>query len=74
MSYNIYAKWTPKTYTIHYNANGGTVSPTSFTKTYETPYTENLAEPTKLDTLLPDGIEIILHSIVNITRIMMIFI
>ena len=43
----LYAKWTAKEYTINYNANGGIVSPTSFTKTYGTEITTDLAEPTK---------------------------
>lgn len=42
-----YAKWTAKTYTINYNTNGGDVSPEYFTKTYDTAYAGNLAEPTK---------------------------
>ena len=41
----LYAKWKPITYTISYNANGGTVSPTSDTKTYATNLT--LAVPTR---------------------------
>ena len=45
--YNIYAKWIPKTYTINYNANGGLVNPTSFTKTYGTAFANDLATPTK---------------------------
>ena len=46
--YYIYAKWTAKTYTINYIAGtGATVSPTSFTKTYGTPITSDLAVPTK---------------------------
>ena len=40
-----YAKWTANKYTITYEANGGTVSPTSFEKTYGTNAT--LAVPTK---------------------------
>ncbi|MBR3289102.1 MAG: InlB B-repeat-containing protein, partial [Lachnospiraceae bacterium] len=47
VAYGIYAKWNPKSYTINYNANGGTVSPTSFNKEYDNPYTENLAMPVK---------------------------
>ncbi|MBQ2205303.1 MAG: InlB B-repeat-containing protein, partial [Lachnospiraceae bacterium] len=47
LTYSIYAKWNPKTYTINYNANGGTVTPTSFTKTYDTAYAGDLARPTK---------------------------
>ena len=43
-----YAKWTPKTYTINYNAKGGTITgDTSFTKTYGTAITTDLATPAK---------------------------
>ena len=46
--YYIYAKWNPKTYTINYYAgDGATVSPTSFTKTYGTAITTDLAVPSK---------------------------
>lgn len=41
----LYAKWTANTYTINYNANGGTITPTSKTKTYDTAVT--LDTPTK---------------------------
>ena len=33
-NHTIYAHWTPNTYTVSYNANGGSVSPTSNTVTY----------------------------------------
>ena len=47
-TYTIFAKWTAKTYTINYNAKGGTITgDTSFTKTYGTAITTNLATPTK---------------------------
>ena len=46
--YYIYAKWTPVTYTITYNANGGTASPTSFEKTYGVEYTGTFATATKM--------------------------
>ena len=46
--YYIYAKWTAKTYTINYSVeSGASVSPTSFTKTYGTAITTDLAVPTK---------------------------
>ena len=41
----LYAKWKPISYTIRYNANGGTVSPTSDTKVYDANLT--LAVPTR---------------------------
>ncbi|MBR4314281.1 MAG: InlB B-repeat-containing protein [Lachnospiraceae bacterium] len=46
--YYIYAKWTAKTYTINYKANGGNITgDTSFEKTFDTPITSDLAAPTK---------------------------
>ena len=42
----LYAIWTAKTYTLTYNANGGTVSPTSKTITYNSTY-GTLATPTR---------------------------
>lgn len=43
------AQWVPITYTINYNANGGTITgSTTFSKTYDTAITADLAEPTKL--------------------------
>ena len=33
-NHTLYARWTPNTYTVSYNANGGSVSPTSNTVTY----------------------------------------
>ena len=48
LTYTIYAKWTANTYTIEYDAKGGTITgATSFTKTYGTPYTGSLATPTR---------------------------
>lgn len=41
----LYAKWKPITYTIRYNANGGSVSPATDIKIYDTNLT--LANPTK---------------------------
>jgi len=44
----LYAKWTPKTYTITYDANGGSgVSPTSNGVTYETKYKLPTTDPTR---------------------------
>ncbi|MBO6134693.1 MAG: BspA family leucine-rich repeat surface protein [Lachnospiraceae bacterium] len=45
--HNIYAKWEAVEYTITYDAKGGTVTPGTFTKTYDTDITTNLATPTK---------------------------
>lgn len=42
----LYAKWKPITYTIRYNANGGSVSPATDIKIYDTNLT--LANPTKV--------------------------
>ena len=47
-TYEIYAKWSPKTYTINYNANGGTASATSFNKTYGAAFSGTFANATKL--------------------------
>ena len=48
LTYTIYAKWIANTYTIEYDAKGGTITgATSFTKTYGTPYTGSLATPTR---------------------------
>lgn len=55
VAYGIYAMWKPITYTISYNANGGTVSPTSDTKTYATNL--SLAVQLELDMTLMDGIK-----------------
>lgn len=44
----LYAKWDPKTYTINYKVeSGATITPTSFTKTYDKAITEDLAMPIK---------------------------
>ncbi|MBR3135723.1 MAG: leucine-rich repeat protein [Clostridia bacterium] len=37
-NYTLYARWTPKTYTVTLNPNGGTVSPTTKTVTYGQAY------------------------------------
>ncbi|MBQ2880955.1 MAG: InlB B-repeat-containing protein, partial [Clostridia bacterium] len=42
----LYAKWEANTYTITYNANGGSVSPTSETKTFDASY-GTLPTPTR---------------------------
>ena len=42
------AQWTAKTYTVSYNANGGSVSPSSTTVTYNSTY-GTLATPTRTD-------------------------
>jgi uncharacterized repeat protein (TIGR02543 family) len=43
----VYAQWTVNTYTVIYNANGGSVSPAQTTVTYGASYT--LATPTRAD-------------------------
>jgi len=42
----LYAKWTPVTYTVTYNANGGTNAPASQTKTYGVDLTLSSGIPT----------------------------
>jgi len=42
----LYAKWNPNTYTITYNANGGTGAPDAQTKTYDVPLILSGAKPT----------------------------
>lgn len=42
----LYAHWTPNIYTVTYNANGGSVSPTSKNVTYDSTY-GTLATPTR---------------------------
>ena len=43
----LYAIWTPHTYTVQYNANGGTGAPGNQTKTYGTNLTLTTAKPTR---------------------------
>ncbi len=43
----MYAQWQKKTYTIKYNANGGTGAPSSQTKTYGTNLTLSSTKPTR---------------------------
>ena len=45
-SLTLYAKWTPNTYVISYDANGGSNAPASQTTTYGTPLTLTTAVPT----------------------------
>ena len=45
--YKLYAQWTPITYTISYNANGGTGSPTSQTKKYGETIQLSSTKPTR---------------------------
>lgn len=45
----LYAIWTPNTYTISFDANGGTGAPSSQTKTYGTSLTLSSAQPTRTD-------------------------
>ena len=44
--HTLYARWTAKTYTVTFNANGGTVSPSSKSVTYASTYGD-LPEPTR---------------------------
>ena len=44
---NLYAVWSPNTYTISYNANGGSGAPTAQTKTYGTDLTLTTSKPTR---------------------------
>jgi uncharacterized repeat protein (TIGR02543 family) len=43
----LYAQWTANTYTVSYNANGGTGAPTSQTKTHDVALTLTLSTPTR---------------------------
>ena len=43
----LYVKWVPDTYTISYNANGGTGAPASQTKTYGVSLTLSSTKPTR---------------------------
>ena len=44
---DLYAVWSPNTYTISYNANGGSGAPTAQTKTYGTDLTLTTSTPTR---------------------------
>ncbi len=46
-SVTLYAKWTPNTYTVSYNANGGSGAPSSQTKTYGVNLTLSSTKPTR---------------------------
>ena len=46
-SINLYAVWSPNTYTISYNANGGSGAPTVQTKTHDTDLTLTTSTPTR---------------------------
>ncbi len=43
----LYAQWTPNTYTVKYDANGGTGAPGNQTKTYGTALTLSSTKPTR---------------------------
>jgi len=43
----LFAQWTTDTYTVSYNANGGSGEPSDDTKTYGTPLTLSSTEPTR---------------------------
>jgi uncharacterized repeat protein (TIGR02543 family) len=43
----LYAQWTPNTYTVSYDANGGTGAPTSQSKTHDVTLTLTLSTPTR---------------------------
>ena len=45
-NHTLHAVWTPKTYTVTFNANGGSVSPTTQQVTYNNPYGD-LPTPTR---------------------------
>ena len=45
--YNLYAKWQANTYTVSYNANGGTGAPAAQTKTYGVNLTLSSTVPTR---------------------------
>ena len=49
-SINLYAQWEPNTYTVSYNANGGSGAPSSQTKTYGTALTLSSTRPTRSNT------------------------
>ena len=61
-NHTLYAKWEPSTYTVNFDAQGGTVSPVSKTVTYNSTY-GTLPTPTKngytfqgwTNTIFPDG-------------------
>lgn len=46
-SVTLYAKWTANTYTVSYNANGGSGAPSSQTKTYGVTLTLSSTKPTR---------------------------
>ena len=46
-SVTLYAKWTPNTYTVSYNANGGSGAPSAQTKTYGINLTLSSTKPTR---------------------------
>ena len=46
-SVTLYAQWTPNTYTVTYNANGGSGAPSSQTKTYGVDLTLSSTKPTR---------------------------
>lgn len=46
-SATMYAQWTPNTYTVSYNANGGSSAPSSQTKTYGVDLTLRSGTPTR---------------------------
>ena len=43
----LYAKWIPDTYTVHYEANGGTGTPNDQTKVYDVDLTLSTIKPTR---------------------------
>lgn len=45
----LYAKWTPHTYAVSYNANGGSGAPSNQTKTYGVNLTLSTTKPTRAD-------------------------
>lgn len=51
----LYAQWTIKTYSVTYNANGGTGAPAAQTKTYGTDLTLSSIAPTRADGVTEEG-------------------
>ncbi len=71
----LYAKWTPKTYTITYNANGGSGAPASQTKKHAESIELSSSKPTKngyiflgWSTSLNGGVEFAAKSICSVNE------
>lgn len=57
-SVTLYAVWQANTYTIKYNANGGTGAPSNQTKTYGVTLTLSSTKPTRASSTSDDGVVI----------------